>query len=97
VDPQLVALGTDGSTEQVGSWVAAPGDEVTLTGTTRYTMQDLARLELRSAGRHPVARLRPALTAGPSAHTEAMDVQWVVFVQIAVAGPLAPPSGSNGN
>ena len=51
---RLVALGTDGSTEQVGSWVAAPGDEVTLTGTTRYTMQDLARLELRSRDGTPL-------------------------------------------
>ena len=43
---RLVAHGPDGATEQVGSWVAAPGDEVTFTGATRFTRADLLRLEL---------------------------------------------------
>lgn len=43
---RLVAHGPDGATEQVGSWVAAPGDQVTLTGATRFSGADLIRLEL---------------------------------------------------
>jgi len=45
---RLFALGQDGQSEQVGSWMAAPGEEVTLTGTVRLSMNDLRRLELRS-------------------------------------------------
>lgn len=43
---RLVAYGPDGATEQVGSWLAAPGDEVTLTGATRFSGTDLVRLEV---------------------------------------------------
>lgn len=43
---RLVAYGPDGATEQVGSWVAAPGDEVTFTGITRFVGPDLVRLRL---------------------------------------------------
>ncbi|MEV1288298.1 zf-HC2 domain-containing protein [Micromonospora sp. NPDC049679] len=43
---RLVAHGPDGATEQVGSWVAAPGKEVALSGTTRFSGADLIRLEL---------------------------------------------------
>lgn len=43
---RLVAYGPNGATEQVGSWVAAPGDDVVLTGATRFTAAELARLEL---------------------------------------------------
>lgn len=45
---RLFALGPEGVSEQVGSWTAAPGQEVTLTGITRLSMDDLTRLELRS-------------------------------------------------
>lgn len=44
---RLVALGADGSTEQLASWSAAPGDEVSMTGLTRYSGDDLVRIELR--------------------------------------------------
>ena len=44
---RLVAVSVDGSTEQLGSWQAGSGDEVTLTGLTRFT-GDLMRLELHS-------------------------------------------------
>lgn len=44
---RLVAVGADGSREQVGSWLAGPGDEVTMTGVTRYVGDELAGLELR--------------------------------------------------
>jgi Putative zinc-finger len=45
---RLFALGPDGVSEQVSSWMAAPGEEVTLTGTVRLSMHDLTRLELRA-------------------------------------------------
>jgi hypothetical protein len=45
---RLFALGTDGQAEQLGSWMAAPGDDVTVSGTSRYHLTDLIRLELRS-------------------------------------------------
>jgi predicted anti-sigma-YlaC factor YlaD len=43
---RLLAHGADGSTEQVGSWLAGPGDDVTVTGSTRFTGADLVRLEI---------------------------------------------------
>jgi anti-sigma factor RsiW len=45
---RLFAIGADGQTEQVSSWMAGPGEEVTLTGTVRLTMDDLIRVELRN-------------------------------------------------
>ena len=46
---QLVAVGTDGSDDPLGSWLAGPGDHVTMTGLTRFTGGELARVELRDA------------------------------------------------
>ncbi|MEH0937876.1 anti-sigma factor family protein [Micromonospora psammae] len=43
---RLVAHGPDGATEQIGSWLAAPGDDVRLSGATRFTDAELVRLEL---------------------------------------------------
>lgn len=43
---RLVAIGADGSVEQVGSWRAGPGERVSLTSLTRFTT-DLRRLEVR--------------------------------------------------
>ncbi|HZM77639.1 MAG TPA: zf-HC2 domain-containing protein [Candidatus Limnocylindrales bacterium] len=45
---RLFAIGSDGQTEQVSSWMAAPGEEVWLTGTVRLNMHDLMRVELRA-------------------------------------------------
>lgn len=45
---RLVAVGADGTEEQVGSWKAAPGEEVTITGTVQFGHGAIARLELRS-------------------------------------------------
>jgi len=45
---RLFAIGPDGQTEQVSSWMAAPGEEVTLTGMVRLNMHDLTRVELRT-------------------------------------------------
>ncbi|ASW53231.1 anti-sigma factor [Plantactinospora sp. KBS50] len=44
---RLVAIGADGAREQVSSWLAAPGDDVTLTGATRLSGPELTRLELQ--------------------------------------------------
>ncbi|GAA2220048.1 anti-sigma factor family protein [Micromonospora olivasterospora] len=51
---RLVAHGPDGATEQIGSWLAAPGDDVRLTGATRFTGSQLVRLELLRADGTPV-------------------------------------------
>lgn len=42
---RLIAVGADGSVEQVGSWRAGPGERVSMNGLTRFTT-DLVRLEL---------------------------------------------------
>lgn len=44
---RLVAVGADGSDEQVSSWRAGPGDKVELAGLTRFTDRQLVRIELR--------------------------------------------------
>ena len=49
---RLVAHGPDGATEQIGSWLAAPGDDVRFTGATRFTDAELVRLELLRGRRH---------------------------------------------
>lgn len=51
---RLVAYGRDGVTEQVGSWLAGPGDEVRLTAITRLTGADLVRLEVRRGDDTPL-------------------------------------------
>lgn len=43
---RLVAYGADGATEQLGSWLAAPGDDLRISGATRFTDAELVRLEL---------------------------------------------------
>jgi anti-sigma factor RsiW len=51
---RLVAHGPDGATEQVGSWVAGPGDDLSFTGATRFTRTELTRLELLRADGTPL-------------------------------------------
>ncbi|WKU03666.1 anti-sigma factor [Micromonospora sp. HUAS LYJ1] len=46
---RLVARGPDDATEQIASWLAAPGDDVNLRGATRFTDAELVRLELLRA------------------------------------------------
>jgi hypothetical protein len=43
---RLFAYGPGGAKEQVGSWTAAPGADVSLTGITRFSPDQLVRLEL---------------------------------------------------
>ncbi|MFU8851705.1 anti-sigma factor family protein [Micromonospora sp. SL1-18] len=51
---RLVAHGPDGATEQVGSWLAAPGDDLRFTGATRFTRGELVRLDLLRADGTPI-------------------------------------------
>jgi hypothetical protein len=43
---RLMAYGSDGEAEQLGSWIAAPGKEFTMTGVTHFAPGNLSRLEL---------------------------------------------------
>ena len=43
---RLMAYGPDDESEQVGSWVAAPGAEVSMSGMTRFAGDNLSRLVL---------------------------------------------------
>jgi Putative zinc-finger len=45
---RLYAIGVDGQTEQVSSWYAGPGEELTTTGLVRLSLDELRRVELRS-------------------------------------------------
>ncbi|MFI7304570.1 anti-sigma factor family protein [Micromonospora aurantiaca] len=51
---RLVAHGPDGATEQIGSWLAAPGDDLRFSGVTRFTKGELVRLELLRGAGSPV-------------------------------------------
>ncbi|MGA4688373.1 anti-sigma factor family protein [Micromonospora sp. AB353] len=51
---RLVAHGPDGATEQIGSWLAAPGDDLRFSGVTRFTKGELVRLELLRGADSPV-------------------------------------------
>lgn len=44
---RLYATGRDGKQEEVSSWKAGPGDSLNLTGTTRYAMNELTRLDVK--------------------------------------------------
>jgi len=49
---RLMAYGPDDAEEQLGSWIAAPGKEFTMSGVTHFTEGNLSRLELvRNDGR----------------------------------------------
>ncbi|WP_405102560.1 anti-sigma factor family protein [Micromonospora sp. NBC_01412] len=56
---RLVAHGPDGATEQIGSWLAAPGDELRFTGATHFTGGELVRLELLRADGTPILTYNP--------------------------------------
>jgi hypothetical protein len=45
----LFAYGPDDQKDQIGSWTAAPGKSVKFTGATRFTGNQLVRLELQNA------------------------------------------------
>jgi hypothetical protein len=43
---RLIAYGPDDTREEVGSWAAAPGSDLTIPGATRFGSRELSRLEL---------------------------------------------------
>ena len=43
---RLIAYGTDDRRDQIGSWVAAPGAEISMSGMTSLAGRNLTRLEL---------------------------------------------------
>ncbi|MGQ5264123.1 anti-sigma factor family protein [Micromonospora sp. ZYX-F-536] len=51
---RLVARGPNGATEQIGSWLAAPGDDLRFTGATRFTDAELVSVELQRADGTPL-------------------------------------------
>lgn len=51
---RLVARSADGTTEQIGSWLAGPGDDLRISAATRFTDAELVRLELVRADGTPV-------------------------------------------
>jgi Putative zinc-finger len=44
---RLVAVGADGTKDQLGSWVAGPGSDLTLSGVTHFAYNDIDKLELQ--------------------------------------------------
>jgi hypothetical protein len=51
---RLIAYGPGGQKEQVGSWSAAPGADINLTGVTRFAPDELVRIELVRADGAPL-------------------------------------------
>ncbi|MEU8209021.1 zf-HC2 domain-containing protein [Micromonospora sp. NPDC049044] len=51
---RLVAHGPSGASEQIGSWLAAPGDALQVTGATRFTDAELVSVELQRADGTPI-------------------------------------------
>jgi anti-sigma factor RsiW len=43
---QLVAYGPNRTADPLGSWTSGPGDDVWMTGITRYSIGDLTRIQL---------------------------------------------------
>lgn len=51
---RLVAVGADGTKEQVGSWMARPGSDLRLSGVTHFAYDDIVRLELQRNSGDPL-------------------------------------------
>ncbi|MEU7612289.1 zf-HC2 domain-containing protein [Micromonospora sp. NPDC049204] len=51
---RLVAHGPNGSSEQIGSWLAAPGDDLSFSGLTRFTDAELVSVELQRSDGTPL-------------------------------------------
>lgn len=57
---RLVGYGRDGTAEQVASWRAAPGDELSIDGVLRYRRDELDRVELQGEDGTPLLVYRVA-------------------------------------
>jgi hypothetical protein len=51
---RLVAVSEDGTKDQVGSWMAGSGSDVTLSGVTHFAYHDIGRLELQKNSGDPI-------------------------------------------
>lgn len=51
---RLVAFGADGTDEQVGSWMAGPDTNLTMSGITHYARNDIERIELQNNSGDPI-------------------------------------------
>lgn len=51
---RLVAVGADGTKEQVGSWMAGPGSDLTLSGVTHFAYHDIDKVELQKNSGDPI-------------------------------------------
>jgi hypothetical protein len=51
---KLVALGSDGTKEQIGSWTAGPGDDVEFSGVTKFGPGELTDVLLTRADGTPL-------------------------------------------
>lgn len=56
----LVVYPRDHDEEAIGSWVAAPGAEVSVTAVTHYSPAQIDRIELQSDGHTTIAWWRPS-------------------------------------
>jgi hypothetical protein len=51
---KLFAYGPDKQKEQIGSWLAGPGETIEIVGATSFTVGQLTRLELTRADETPL-------------------------------------------
>jgi hypothetical protein len=51
---RLVAVGADGTKEQLGSWTAGPGSDLTLSGVTHFSYHDIDKVELQKNSGDPI-------------------------------------------
>jgi anti-sigma-K factor RskA len=51
---RLVAVGADGTKDQVGSWMAGPGSDLTLSGVTHFAYNDIDKVELQKNSGDPI-------------------------------------------
>jgi len=51
---RLVAVGADGTKDQLGSWTAGPGADLTLSGMTHFAYDDIEKVELQKNSGDPI-------------------------------------------
>jgi Putative zinc-finger len=51
---RLVAVGADGTKDQVGSWMAGKGSDLTLSGMTHFAYNDIDKVELQKNSGDPI-------------------------------------------
>jgi hypothetical protein len=51
---RLVVVGADGTKDPVGSWMAGPGSDLTLSGVTHFAYNDIDKVELQKNSGDPI-------------------------------------------